>query len=139
MPLESVVLILEISLCGGRVYNAMLTDSRDLAEQSPKDQITSPHSKIRPKHKPQSPVSQFPCHFHAFGRFFIAAIVLDGVNMTMYDLITSNSGIWEHLEPFTELTHIPFTQNRTDFLCVLWRSMFWCGLSLPLSCWMVLI
>ena len=33
----------------------------------------------------------------------LAAIVLDDVNMTLYDPITSNSGIWEHLEPFNEL------------------------------------
>ena len=29
--------------------------------------------------------------------------MLDGGNMILYDLITSNSGIWEHLESFNEL------------------------------------
>ena len=48
-----------------------------------------------------------------FCAFLHAAIVLDGGNMTLYDLITSNSIIWEHLEPFNELIPTLRTGSRT--------------------------
>ena len=65
---------------------------------------------------------------------FDTAIVLEGGNMTLYGLVwpcmtpvTGNFIIWNHLMNYFPLLSIPFTQDRTDFLCFCVKVWFFIG------------